>query len=135
MVVQPGAGCQLPTLPLRVGPQLFIPAWDESGFLLLERYEPYERFVRLEPGADPEAWVPSAEPPEGTYAMHDQACDQRKVGGTPDFLQGDEWPPGEGWRFAFQFDAGWAGQDLADAAACYGFVRNDGTGAFLWQSH
>ena len=38
----------------------------------------------------------------------------------------------QGWRNAFQFDADWAGHELADGAVCHGFIRDDGSAAFMW---
>jgi hypothetical protein len=55
-----------------------------------------------------------------------------KIGGTPLFLQAEDGPSGDGWRFAFQFDAGWAG---SDGGICHGFVNDGGRGAMLWQRH
>lgn len=46
-----------------------------------------------------------------------------------------EAPPGEGWQFAFQFSADWAGRELGDGAERYGFTRDDGTAALLWPGH
>lgn len=57
------------------------------------------------------------------------------MAGKPLTPQGEQLPPGDGWTFAFQFSAAWAGRELGDGAECYGFVREDGTGAFLWQCH
>ena len=51
------------------------------------------------------------------------------------FLQGEEWPEGDGWRFLFQFSAATVGHDLADGAECYGYLREDGSAAFGWQCH
>lgn len=83
--------------------------------------------------ADPVRW----EWPERDYSLPplDEERYWNKLGGTPQWLQGEDWPPGDGWRFAFQFSAGRAGQELGDAAECYGFVNDDGRGAFLWQCH
>lgn len=89
--------------------------------------------VRLEPGADPQAWTwPDRRP--GTYpeSLHE---DRNKIGGTPLFLQGEGWRLGDGWRFAFQFSGGCAGWDPADGAEIYGFVTDQGAGALFWQCH
>ena len=58
-----------------------------------------------------------------------------KVGGTPRWLQGDETPDGDGWRFWFQYTAARIGCELADGAECYGFIDPDGRGTFIVQSH
>jgi hypothetical protein len=133
VVIQPGGPSHLPTAPMPVGPALFETT-DHTGRLhRLMQARPYERYVRLEQGADPPTWE-WPDPPEGSTGK-DQHGDWNKIGGTPLWLQAEEPPPGEGWRFAFQFSADWAGRELGDGAECYGFVRDDGTGAFLWQCH
>jgi HEAT repeats len=133
VVVQPGASCQLETAPLSTGPQLFESMPETDWFRRRSRARPYERFIRLEDGADPESWEWPELAPD-TY-RRDAPGDWNKLGGTPLFLQGEQLPPGDGWTFAFQFSAAWAGRELADGAECYGFVREDATGAFLWQCH
>jgi hypothetical protein len=133
VLIQPGAPCQLDTAPLSTGPQLFEFVPELGQFRRRWRARPYERFIRLEDGADPERWDwPELDP--GTN-RRDAPGDWNKLGGTPLFLQGEQLPPGERWSFAFQFSASWAGRELGDGAECYGFVREDGTGAFLWQCH
>jgi HEAT repeat protein len=133
VLLQPGAPCQLETAPLSTGPRLFEFVHEAGQFRRRWRARPYERFIRLEDGLDPERWEWPELPPE-TYRK-DEPGDWKKLGGTPLFLQGEESPPGDGWSFAFQFSAAWAGRELGDGAACYGFVRDDGAGAFLWQCH
>jgi len=133
VLLQPGAPCQLETAPLSTGPQLFELVHEAGQFRRRWRARRYERFIRLEEGLDPERWEWPQLPPE-TYRRDEQG-DWKKVGGTPLFLQGEESPPGDGWNFAFQFSAAWAGRELGDGAECYGFVRADGAGAFLWQCH
>ena len=133
VLLQPGAPCQLETAPLSTGPQLFEFVHEAGQFRRRWRARRYERFIRLEEGLDPERWEWPQLPPE-TYRRDEQG-DWKKVGGTPLFLQGEESPPGDGWNFAFQFSAAWAGRELGDGAECYGFVRADGAGAFFWQCH
>ena len=133
VLLQPGAPCQLETAPLSTGPQLFEFVHEAGQFRRRWRARAYERFIRLEDGLDPEGWEWPKLPAE-TYGK-DKPGDWKKLGGTPLFLQGEESPPGDGWNFAFQFSAAWAGRELGDGAECYGFVRDDGAGAFLWQCH
>ncbi len=127
MIVQPGEPCQLQTVAQATGPHLFERVPERQGFRRRTRARPYERFVALEPGADPEVWdglvATDAGEPHG---------DWNKIGGTPLFVSGSP-PLGPGWEFAFQFTAAWAGHELANGAECYGFLR-DGRGALLWQS-
>ena len=133
VVVQPGPPPEVATTPIATGPMLFTPVPQPNRYRPAAIHEPYQRFIELEPGADPAEWR-WPELPDCNYPRGDDG-DWRKIGGTPYFLQGDDWPPGDGWRFAFQFSAGWAGHELADGAECYGFINNDGRGAFLWQCH
>lgn len=123
LVLQPGAPCHCRTAPRAEGPQRLNGVAPASGV----------QYVRFEPGADPQRWT-WPEPPLGTYrdSLHG---DWNKIGGTPLFLQGEEYPPGDGWRFAFQFTGGWAGWDPGDGAELYGFVTEQGAGALLWQCH
>jgi hypothetical protein len=130
VVVQPGTGaCHLQTLPRATGPQLFErrdPPGVPALFRRPGRVSPYERMVSTHPGADPQK---ADDDWDGGHESWN------KIGGTPQYLQGEEIPPGEGWEFAAQFTAGWAGCELGDGAECYVFTRADGTGAFLWQCH
>lgn len=130
VVLRPGSPCRLPTASLASGPSLYEPVHDPNRFRPPRKARPYERFARLEEGADPPEWSRFSDSPAG--ADHG---DWNKIGGTPLFLQGPEYPAGAGWRFAFQFSAGWAGAELGDGADCYGFVHEDGSGALLWQCH
>jgi hypothetical protein len=132
VVVQPGSSCHLPTVRTDRGPELF--RWVDAGPRLrrLAKHERYENFVTLSRDADPSEWTWPTE----TGTVHREGRgDWNKVGGTPRYLQGEEAPPGDGWRFAFQFSADLTGRELGDGAECYGFVNQDGLGAFLWQCH
>lgn len=133
VIVRPGGPPDLPTVEKGTGPRLFEREGDEDRFVNRSRATPYERFVELTQGADPTEWEWPAPTPD--ELPRDGHGDWNKIGGTPLFLQGEEFPPGEDWRFAFQFTAGWAAEEMGDGAQCYGFVRGDGTGAFLWQCH
>lgn len=133
VVIQPGGASHLPTAPMIQGPALFIGVGNGGRFRRINKSRRYQRYIRMEESADPPTWT-WPDPPDGAR-VRDQHGDWNKIGGTPRFLQAEEWPPGDGWRFAFQFSADWAGRELGDGAECYGFVRDDGTGAFLWQCH
>ena len=134
VVVQPGPPPHLPTRPLPVGPQLYESVSEETDrYRRRTRRLPVERFVRFQESADPESWeFADIDPELPSWDVHG---DWNKVGGTPQWLQGPESPPGEGWTFAFQFSAGSAGDDRGDGAECYGWTRPDGTAAFGWQCH
>jgi hypothetical protein len=135
VVVQPGpAPSHIAHRPCATGPGLYEDAPRPLRFRNPQRrYRRYERFVRLADGADPERWE-WPDMPTGTYAR-DAHGDWNKIGGTGLWLQGEPRLPGDGWRFAFQFTASWAGRELADGAECYGFVRDDGTAALAWDCH
>jgi hypothetical protein len=123
LVLQPGAPSHRPTAPMAEGPQRLSVIAPASGV------QP----VRFESGADPTMWS-WPDPPPGSYSKSLHG-DWNKIGGTPLFLQGEQYPPGEGWRFGFQFTGSWAGWDPGDGAEIYGFVTEQGAGALLWQCH
>ena len=59
-----------------------------------------------------------------------------KLGGRPDFVQGEEYPAGEGWRLLMQIDSARVPFDInfGDAGIGYLFLSQDGSQAkFLWQ--
>ena len=120
LVVQPGEPCQLQTVAQATGPHLFERVPEHCGFRRRTRARPYERFVSLEPGADPEGWDDLAARRPNTGSEHHG--DWNKIGGTPIFVSGSP-RLGPGWEFAFQFTAAWAGHELANGAECYGFLR------------
>jgi hypothetical protein len=88
-----------------------------------------ESLPTLVEGRDPPAWD------ETWLEEPDSDFDWNKLGGTPRFLQAEEWPEGEGWAFLAQFTAGYVGHEFGDVAECYVFVADDGRGAFFWQCH
>lgn len=142
VVVQPGGPCHLPTVALEEGPRLFREHAEPGRFSQPRTRRPYERFAVLRAGADPAQWtyarqpltdarvVQTQPPPEGSWA------DTNKIGGVPNWLQDEQTELGDGWRYAFQFSAGWAAEELGDGAECYAFIRDeDLRGAILWQCH
>jgi len=128
LVVQPG----LPPQHLFVENRTTGPRYDPGLVVVRPTYRGsiVKRFTEhvptLAPGLDPVDW-------DGV--KEEENADWMKVGGTPRFLQGEEWPAGAGWRFLFQFSADRIGHELGDGAECYGFVSDDGQGRFLWQCH
>jgi hypothetical protein len=127
LVVQPGPPPSVRTEPRATGPARYALAEDLPAFHPPAIMRPYERWIDLAGGADPERWELPDAAPGARIGLRVE--DRDKLGGTPLFLQGEQWPPGDGWRFAFQFNAARAGHELADGAECYGFVREDGAGA------
>jgi hypothetical protein len=135
VIVQPGPpAAHIECRPTPTGPQLYEDAPQPRRFRGVPRkHRPYERFARLVAGADPERWEWPTPPNDAL--LRDAHGDWNKIGGTGLWLQGEPILPGDGWRFTFQFTAGWAGCELGDGAECYGFVREDGIAALAWDSH
>jgi hypothetical protein len=133
VAVQPGAPPHTATTASATGPGLFEQVHEPHRYRQVGKSRRYERFIQLAAGADPPDWNWPELPAGGWPALAHE--DTNKVGGTPHFLQGPDQPPGDGWRFAFQFNAGWSGHEFGDGAECYGFFNEDGRGGFLWQCH
>lgn len=127
LIVQPGLDPTVPWVEHSTGP--VVP--DDE--VVVEGFDPpapvrfSARVPRLEPFNEPEEWPADVERPARTF---------NKVGGTALALQGSPRPPGDGWRFLFQFGAMEAGRELGDGAECYGFVHEPtGEGYFSWDCH
>ena len=61
---------------------------------------------------------------------------ENKIGGSPHWLQGEEWPAGDNWRLVMQLDSASVPFDInfGDAGVGYAFLSADGkTGKFGWQ--
>ncbi|MBX2811432.1 MAG: DUF1963 domain-containing protein [Myxococcales bacterium] len=100
--------------------------------------EPCEFGVRGSVTIDP-AFVPIRERTEWSdeqWIQYERALDGNKIGGTPIFLQNDEFPgPGE-WFLLLQLDSTSVPFyiNFGDAGVGYAFLSTDGrTGKFLWQ--
>lgn len=128
LFVQPGGVPTVPWSDRAEGP--LVPVWD---FPADDGFNPpvHRRIVSRTASLRPKLQTPSS-----ARDLHTAVPDAwwNKVGGGPIWLQGDE-TPGSQWRFLFQFGAEHVGHELGDAAECYGFVREDGRGTFLWQCH
>lgn len=113
VILQPGGTYPFATLPLRTDPRLE----DETQFAV-------ERSL----GEDPEVFES-----ENTSNENLNEC---KIGGTPAFLQGPEYPSGGPWKLLAQLDSCLlpGGINFGDAGRGYAFISEDGmTGKFLWQ--
>lgn len=123
-----------PVVPLSSGPS--YPTFRGLGPRRFSMSNPpYQRFeyrASMEPAFDPPEWTLMN---GGREHLGPDRHARNKLGGTPIWLQGDEAPSGDGWRFLFQFSADYIGHELGDGADCYGFIHEDGRGAFLWQCH
>lgn len=132
VVVQPGNLCHLPTAPLRHARQDYV-SRDRGTYR--HRWQGIPRpsvFVELVPSSDPLSWDNPV--PAGEHARDDERY-WNKIGGTPRWLQGEEYPPGEGWAFLAQFVADSFGGERGDGAVCYLWQHPDGRVAFGWQCH
>jgi hypothetical protein len=106
----------------------------------LDRTGPCEYAVELEFGEDPD-FVSESEQLEWYEEEIDtywEALGGNKIGGTPGFIQGDEFPEGGPWRLLAQIDS--AGVpfyvNLGDAGIGYVYISRDGkVGRFLWQCY
>lgn len=125
VIIQPD-GNNVATEPLVTGPSLYSMEENEGADLL--HPVPCEFSVALEPGSDPERGF---EDDEGGTAYAEV-----KIGGTPIFLQGEEYPAGGGWLLLLQLDSATAPfhVNFGDAGVGYAFISEDGrSGKFLWQ--
>ncbi len=125
VIVQP-SGDNVATEPLATGPSLYQMKEIEGEELL--QPVPCEFSVELEPGDDPE---------RGFEDDSDGVADgESKIGGTPIFLQGEEYPEGGVWRLLLQLDSASVPfyVNFGDAGVGYAFISEDGRrGKFLWQ--
>jgi len=73
---------------------------------------------------------------DSKFDEYAQSLDGNKIGGTPIFLQGDEFPDGGGFKLLLQLDSTQIPfhVNFGDAGIAYAFINQDGTaGKFLWQ--
>lgn len=135
LIIQPGQhGAK--TEPLTKGPTLFRMEKRFFGAAYLPKNLEYG--VRLIPGEDPE-WLNEEarfQLSEERLAAYSESLVGNKLGGTPGFLQGDEFPDGGSWRLILQLDSArtpfWV--NFGDAGVGFAFISEDGTrGKFLWQ--
>ncbi len=132
VIIQPGTS-EIPTEPLLTGPTLYKMVNHPSQQELIP--VSCEFAVEASPGEDPEVIVE----PDGSSPAWTQFTELRseiKVGGTPVFLQGPEFPAGGNWRLLLQLDSATAPFyiNFGDAGVGYAFLSEDGkSGKFLWQ--
>jgi hypothetical protein len=135
VILQPGLP-GVPTQPLTTGPTLYDMR-KVAGEPLLQPV-PVEFAVQYRWCHDP-VFVTEGERctwPDDRSTSFGQQLDGNKVGGTPGFMQGDEFPgPGQ-WRLLLQLDAMQVPFyiNFGDAGIGYAFLSEDGrTAKFLWQ--
>lgn len=135
VILQPGrfAG---PVAPLWHGPALYRMA-EVAGERALQPQD-VEFLVRLHPIEEPEH-VPEAvrwEWPEAQQEHYAQVLAGNKIGGSPGFLQGDEFPQPGDWKLLLQIDSTTVPfyVNFGDAGIGYAFIDQDEQeGRFLWQ--
>lgn len=128
-IIQPGR-YDKPTLPLATGPTLEI--WEDQPGSNLRVVRPIEYAVTLTLADDPDEFqdIAVSEDEGGNWAGGS------KIGGTPAFLQGPEYPAGGQWKLVLQLDSAdvpfWV--NFGDAGIGYALIATDGEiGRFLWQ--
>ncbi|MEU8517817.1 DUF1963 domain-containing protein [Kitasatospora sp. NPDC048722] len=124
VIVQPGGDVAGPvlaltTLPLETGPGLY----GDDGSAV-------EFTVDLRPVTEP---VPVTDQelealPAADRDRYVERVDGDKIGGTPLFFQGDEWPDGGPWRLLLQLDSTWVPfrLNLGASPRLFAFVSEDG---------
>ena len=126
VVLQPGSFAG-PALEIAEGPTLYRMAAKPGQDRLVA--EPCELAVTLDFGEELES-------EEDDESEEDQDGYANKIGGTPDFLQDDEYPDGGPWRLLLQLDSSSVpfSINFGDMGVGYAFLSEDGTvGKFLWQ--
>lgn len=128
VIVQPGGVYSGSTLPLATGPSLYHSADGSDA----------EYTVRLLPGEDPD-FRPQNDSAGLPTDAHDPFWEQvssDKIGGTPAFFQGDEWPDAGPWKLMLQLSSNFVPffLNLGAAPMAFAFVSPDARqGRFLVQ--
>lgn len=137
VIIQPGGILHVPVAPLRRGPALLAMVEEDGEEYMIP--SPHEYTVQLSRAENPD-FVSEIQRQDWDEATNDQYAEQlmgNKIGGTPCFLQYDEFPPGEeNWQLLLQLDS----TDVpfyinfGDAGVAYAFINQDATlGKMLWQ--
>ena len=128
LIIQPAGVYEGQTKPVATGPTL--QRWVEDDAQKMRRPIPCELSVTLQPGEDPESFEDANE------EMAGGRWDENKIGGTPAFLQYEEYPQGGPWKLLLQLDSASVPFEInfGDAGIGYGFISEDGrSGKFMWQ--
>lgn len=137
VVLQPG-GVPVKTVKLATGPTLYRMVKKLFRKSLVP--EPCEFAVRLSYGEDP----PQVDEDEdvastwndGAAQEYEEPQEGNKLGGTPLFLQGPEFPGAGEWKLMLQLDSTQVPffVNFGDSGVGYAFISVDGREArFLWQ--
>lgn len=128
-IIQPGRYDKQTQL-LSVGPTL--ETWLAQPGHSLRTPHAIEYAVTLTPSDDPDVFADiSLETAAGG-----NWTGGNKIGGSPAFLQGPEYPAGGPWKLVLQLDSADVPFEVnfGDAGVGYAFISTDGeTGRFLWQ--
>ena len=135
VIIQPGSNL-MASSDLAAGPTLYEMVAQSGKTRLVAETREYE--VDLTPAADP-PFQPEEE--RGSWSKekfeaYAAALDGNKIGGTPIFLQGDEFPSGDEWRLLLQLDSTRVPfyVNFGDAGIAYAFINSEGSaGKLLWQ--
>lgn len=126
VIIQPN-GNNAPFAALETGPTIYEMKPVEGEYML----KPFacEFVVDLNFGEDAD---------EAAQETPNEAMSEIKIGGTPVFLQNEEYPTGnrDDWQLLLQMDSCSVPFDInfGDAGVGYAFISRDGkTGKFLWQ--
>jgi uncharacterized protein YwqG len=133
IIIQPGNN-RIKVLPIDMGPSLSRLVKKKGTGII----KPCEYSAKLNLGKDPyyiteyerEDWD------EITFKKYAKTLFGNKLGGTPIFLQGEEFPKGGPWNLLLQLDSTKVPFliNFGDAGIGYAFISKDGKKAkFLWQ--
>ncbi len=129
---------RLETVPSATGPTLYRFEEEPGGGRM--KAVPCEYAVELTPGEDRE---PASEEEQVEWGddTHDAYFDSlvgNKIGGTPLFIQSEEYPADGSWKLLVQLESMALPffVNFGDAGSGYAFVSADGEkGRFLWQCY
>jgi hypothetical protein len=118
IIIQPDGEIFVETRKLQTGPTLY----DRCG-------KPYEGFVRIKYAQDPD-FIDSAtfsNLSEGDKNRYVTFINGNKIGGTPYFFQGDEWPEGEDWLLLMQLNSNFLpfNLNLGGSPTAFAFISKD----------
>lgn len=136
VILQPGCTPPVPVQELTSGPSLYRMVKKLFGkglvpkpctFLVEGGLSEEPDFV---PETEQEAWS------DEVYDRYAAALGGNKIGGSPIFIQNDEFPEGPPWRLLLQLDSTQVpfSVNFGDSGVGYAFLSEDGSQArFLWQ--
>ncbi len=137
VIVQPGMAA-VPTQQIKEGPTLY--AMVETPGQNRLRPISIEFAVNLTPTEDPDFVEQGqrAKWDDGHWKRYQAALEGNKIGGTPFFIQNDEFPRDTSRKLLLQLDSARVPFyiNFGDAGVGYAFLSEDGqSGKFLWQCY